>query len=256
MATNHEEVKKVINWIKEYLNAAVPTSDVKAVVGLSGGIDSAVTAALCVEAVGADKVIGVILPCESPLEDTLDAVLVANHLGIHYVDLDLEGTMRSLWDGYRAMVAFPGQEAGYFPPMDKMVKANMKSRLRMTALYMVANQVHGLVVGTTNRTEAILGYATKYGDGGVDIEPLMEFLKTEVWEIGTIMNLPPKIIKRVPTASLYDGQTDEGELGMTYKEIDRYLDTDEVDDPEIAAKVDALSKANSHKDLGLPHYKR
>lgn len=232
-------------------------------IGLSGGIDSAVAAAICVQAIGPEHVVGVILPCDSGLEDAMDALRVAKRLNIQTVDADLENTFRTWWDAYRFSIAWPAQQEGAFPKMNKLVRANAKARLRMLTLYAVANQVGGLVIGTTNKTEAAIGYATKYGDGGVDIEPLMDFYKTEIWELAKILDIPPEIISRVPSAGLWDGQTDEEELGMKYKEIDEILmDINnesesclEPGEPKYD-KIVSMIAASKHKDLHLPYFKR
>jgi len=256
------EIADLAHWINSYLHTAVPHSRYKAVIGLSGGIDSAVAAAICTVATGANHVLGVILPCESPLEDELDAIQIAGKLGIYYVQMDLEDTFRLWWDTYRHSVAWPEQKDKIFPPMNRLVKANAKSRLRMLTLYALANQVSGLVIGTTNKTEAAIGYATKYGDGGVDIEPLMDFYKTEIWEMAKVLGVPQKIINRVPSAGLWDGQTDEDEIGISYKEIDNILKHLLDNEPKIdlntenVAKVQWMIKASLHKNIHLPYYER
>lgn len=253
------ETEALTKWTKNYLQNIVPKSNTKAVIGLSGGIDSAVAAAVCVKAVGAKSTIGVILPCESSLEDALDAAEVAKELGVLFVDANLESVFRSWWDSYRFDIAWPAQEQNVFPKMNKMVRANAKARLRMLTLYAIANQVGGLVIGTTNKTEAAIGYATKYGDGGVDIEPLMDFYKTEIWEMAKYLSIPQKIIDRVPSAGLWDGQTDEEELGMTYEEIDRWLkiiESGSTDNSKARTYIEKMITANKHKDLHLPYFKR
>ena len=258
MTNLKEEVDSVIDWTKKYFsNFEIQ----KAIVGISGGIDSAVTAAICTKALGQQNVIGVLLPCDSAFTDTEDAITLSNSLNISSYMMSLESMYRKWWNEFRASIAIPGFKDGQLLDINKLIPANAKARLRMLTLYAVAGQANGLVAGTTNKTEALLGYATKYGDGGVDIEPIMDFYKTEIFEMAKILNIPCDIIDKPPSAGLWLGQTDEGELGMTYKEIDEYLIAEEknfaqVIDPKKLNKIEKLINLNKHKDLGLPHYKR
>ncbi len=185
-----------------------------AVIGLSGGIDSTVAAYLTVEAVGNENVLGIMLPVQNltPGYDTDDAADIANRLGIEYRVIEIGGalhTLSNLIPDYDADVA--------------VASGNLIARIRMCVLYYYANRMNRLVVGTGNRTELLLGYATKYGDAGVDIEPLGDLYKTEVFELAGFLGVPERIIKKVPSARLWAGQTDEGELGMRYPDIDRIL---------------------------------
>ena len=262
MTMETEETHKLISWVYEYLRKATD-SKIRAIVGLSGGVDSAVIATICAKAVGATRTLGVILPCESGIEDTFDALLVAQSLGIHTVDMDLENTFRSWWDTYRFSLAWPAQQNELFPPMNKMVRANVKARLRMLSLYAIANQTGGLVIGTTNKSEALIGYSTKYGDAGVDIEPLMDFYKTEVWEIAEYLKIPARIISKEPSAGLWDGQTDKEELGLSYQEIDTILKSivEQVHpvkrpNEQYYKKIQDMMAAAGHKNIGLPYFKR
>ena len=142
---------------------------------------------------------------------------------------------------------------GEFPDINKLVKANAKSRLRMLTLYALANQAGYLVAGTTNKSEMKLGYATKYGDGGVDFEPIQDFYKTEVWEMATLMDLPKAIIDKAPSAGLWAGQTDEDELGHDYYEIDAWL---QGKDKQPWTALNRRIKTAKHKDLHLPYFRR
>lgn len=267
MTATLEDLNGVINWIKEYFdNAGIS----KAVIGLSGGIDSAVIASICCRALGKKNVTGVVMPCYSQELDSHLAFELTESLNINSQStlyFDLEKTFDNLWKEYRSNISY---NSSCPLPMtyNKLVPANIKARLRMTTLYAVAGHIGGLVVGTTNKTEAMLGYNTKYGDGGVDIEPIQDFYKGEVYELAEMLNdIPQKIIERAPSAGLWDDQTDEGELGMLYSEIDSYLKTKTgkvgifpvfqfMFDAIKAQKIDKLIAANKHKDLHLPFYKR
>ena len=227
--------EQLVEWIGTKIEAAGCQG---AVVGLSGGIDSSVTAVLCQRAVP-DNMLGVILPCESNPQDKEDAVRVAEEFGIDYKVLDLEATFYTLLEEIEA----EGSE-------DKLARANIKPRLRMTTLYYYANLRNSLVIGTDNRSELKVGYFTKYGDGGIDLAPLGGLVKTEVREIARILEIPDEIITKPPSAGLWSGQTDEQELGISYEQMDRYILTGEASE-EVKKTVDQLEEKNQHK-LEMP----
>jgi len=198
------------NWIKNYLDSANADG---IVVGLSGGIDSSVTASLCVNAIGKKRVIGLGLPCESTPEDLVDAKLIARHLGIEFMIIDLTKTYNHFLELF----------SPYIKP-NTLSNANIKPRLRMIALYYVGQSLGKyLVAGTGNRAELAIGYFTKYGDGGVDFEPLGMLYKSEVRELAKVLEIPKNIVEKSPSPGLWPGQTDEGEIGLLYKTIDEIL---------------------------------
>jgi len=213
------KIDKITKWLADYSK----TTGFKGyVIGLSGGIDSAVSASLAVRAVGANNVLGILLPCaisgeRSRDEDIDDAMLLANSLGISAKILDLGIPASEIFRNLKKITTAEG----------KLILPNIKARLRMTAIRAYAESNNCLVLGTTNKTEEYLGYYTKAGDGGagVDIEPIADLFKYEIFEMARELgNIPAKIINRAPSAGLFDNQTDEGEIGISYKEIDRYLD--------------------------------
>lgn len=217
-----------------------------AVVGISGGIDSALTATLTVKALGADKVLGIHMPEAglTPGADSEDAKALADWLGIEYRTIDISGIVSAF------MAAVPESEAA-----DRLSRGNLKARIRMSLLYFHANQLNRMVMGTGNKTEILLGYYTKYGDGGVDIEPIGILYKTEVWELARKLGVPEPIINKKPSAGLWAGQTDEAELGMSYETLDRALGLLEQgrDAEAIAA---ALGISEEHLDSVLGRIER
>src|SRR3989344_9102370 len=209
---NNEEIeniyKKIISGVKEYFNKS---SSKKAVIGLSGGIDSSVCARLVADAIGKENVHGLIMPVMglSSQENVADAVELCKLIGMNYsvihINRFLEGVEDLEW----------GQS--------KIAKMNSTSRIRAVLLYNYSNTHNALVIGTSKKTEILLGYFTKYGDGAVDIEVIGELFKTDERELARFVGIPEKIINKTPTAELYHGQTDEEELGLSYDELDKIL---------------------------------
>ncbi len=228
-------IEALTGWLRAYLERAGAQGFA---VGLSGGIDSAVSSALAARAVGVEGVLGVIMPCDSQGEDAEYAHLAAAALGLQPLTLELS-------PAYAALLAL-------LPPGNALARANLKPRLRMTTLYYLAQARNYLVLGTGNRPEIMVGYFTKYGDGGVDLEPLGELYKHEVRALARALGVPEALITRPPTAGLWPGQTDEGELGITYDELDAILAALEHGRapqaaPEAVAKVKRLIAGSAHK---------
>jgi NAD+ synthase len=196
--------------IIEFISGVVKSAKAKGlVVGLSGGIDSALVAKLGVDAVGKGHVMGLMLPASgSDPKDLADAKLVAKHLGIKFEIISI-GNM---------VLEF----SRFLKPSEREL-GNIKARCRMIALHQRAMRSGYLVAGTGNKSELLVGYFTKYGDGGVDLLPLGDLYKTQVWALSKELGLPETIIKKVPTAGLWKGQTDEDELGITYEKLDSVL---------------------------------
>jgi len=233
---------EIARWIARHVAAARARG---AVVGLSGGIDSAVTAALCRRALG-DDVLGLVMPCESDPSDAEDALAVAAWLGLATITVRLDA---AYWALCEELI-----------DLTEQARANIKPRLRMAALYAMANSLNYLVVGTGNRSEIAVGYFTKYGDGGVDILPIGWLLKCEVRNLACELGVPARIIEKPPTAGLWAGQTDEGEMGITYEELDRAIDAIEsgradVIAPEVRAKVRGMMERSAHKRALAPVFR-
>lgn len=221
------------------------------VVGLSGGLDSSVVVRLA-QLAAPGSVIGALLPCHSDPQDEEDAALVAAHFAVTTVRVDLAATYDTLIAAaQRALPGLPEHARGTpwaEPPSARVPLANVKPRLRMTTLYFLANQLNYLVAGTGNRSELAVGYFTKYGDGGADLLPIGNLLKSEVRMLARELNVPSTIIERTPSAGLWMGQSDEEEMGFTYAELERYLeDGPQAVSPALAMRIERLTRSSEHK---------
>ena len=202
------------------------------VLGVSGGIDSAVVLRLCVRAVGKDKVLALMMPeKDSPKDDLQDGKDLCELEGVRYTVIDITDTVAACVKAIKDKV-------------DRGALANIKARCRMIMLYHYANTNRLLVVGTSNKSEMLAGYFTKYGDGAADLEPIGDLYKTEVRELARIMEIQDRIIRKAPSAGLWKGQTDEGELGIKYERLDAILLGIELglSDKEIAARAETTVK--------------
>jgi NAD+ synthase len=225
---------KLTDWIKEKVLEAKKTGTV---VGLSGGIDSAVVAVLCKRAFP-DTTLTAILSCHSNKIDVIHAYKVAQKFDIRTELIHLETV-------YDSLIKILPQEELYHSN-DKLAQANIKPRLRMITLYYLATQLNYIVVGTGNRSEISIGYYTKYGDGGVDILPIGNLVKRQVKELAEYLEIPKEIINKPPSAGLWEGQTDEGEMGLKYEELDHYLSAGEASDT-VKRKVESMIAVSGHK---------
>lgn len=215
------------------------------VIGISGGIDSAVCAAFCCKAVGGERVLGLTLPTTVTAEaDIEDARLFCRTFGIEHRIISIDPVL----DAYRAMPGFV--ETPY-------LIGNLMARTRMAVLYYHANRERRLVCGTSNRTEYLLGYCTKFGDNAADIQPLLHLYKTDIYECARDLAIPEMIIRKAPSAGLFPGQRDESEIGLTYPEIDTALRALEKNGWKstnpLEEKVLALVRASEHKRLTPPN---
>jgi len=205
------EIEKIANWLLDYQKNSGCGGYV---CGISGGVDSAIISSLCCKAVGKGKFIGIYLPCDSSPIMEIDSIQLAENLGI-------ELRVANLIDSYNAIIK--GLEEGG-ETVSILTKANTKARLRMTYLFALANQYNYLVVGTSNKSEMDIGYCTVGGDQICSVEPLGNYYKTEVYEMAELISeIPKNIIDKPASADLYQGQTDEEELGITYERLDIVL---------------------------------
>jgi NAD+ synthase len=228
---------RLVDWLKDKAREAGAKG---AVVGMSGGIDSSVVAVLCKRAFP-DNVMGLLIPCHSIAEDMEHALLVASKFGIPSETVSID----AVYDTLVSLLPADGN------PGRKLAEANVKPRLRMAAIYFYANRLNYLVVGSSNRCELSIGYFTKYGDGGVDIMPLGNLVKSQVRDLARHLGIPQEIIEKAPSAGLWVGQTDEQEMGLTYDQLDAYFTTGKA--PEaVRPKIEERVARNAHKRATPP----
>ena len=236
------EPEELVNYIEAWLKERVSEAGARGIiVGLSGGIDSAVVAALGRRAFGRENLLTLIMPCHSDESDANDAILVANSLDINYKIIELDKTFDAL------DCEFSLNNIN----LSKLAQANLKARLRMSSLYAAAQTLNLLVCGTSNRSEYETGYFTKYGDSASDLLPLADLLKTQVRAIARYLNIPEKIIVKAPSAGLWANQTDEAEMGFSYEQLDKYLETGEAES-DVKLKITAMHSKSEHKRRPAP----
>lgn len=216
------KVEKTISWLREQ----VEKSKTKGLVlGISGGIDSALVSFLIKKAFPNNS-LGVILPCNSNSKDREDALKVIKACDIKYIEIDLTDEHKNLLDKVKSELQQKGLNSS--DNNYRLSDANLRARLRMSTIYSIANAYNYLVVGTDNAAELFIGYFTKYGDGGVDILPIANLTKREVKEWSLELGVPKDVIEKAPSAGLWEGQTDEKEIGTTYDRVDDFLEGKEI----------------------------
>lgn len=251
MLNNPKEIKdRLVDWIRDYFDHNGPGCT--AVVGISGGKDSSVTAALCVEALGKDRVLGVLMP-NGIQSDIADAIALVDHLDIKHLVVNIGDTTKVLTAAIEGAEGFDLVAAS----MSRDSIINMPARIRMTTLYAVGQSLPkgGRVANTCNRSEDYVGYSTKYGDAAGDFSPLQNILVEEVRQLGHELGLPDFLIDKTPSDGL-SGQTDEDKLGFTYAQLDHYILTGQCQDPDIQAKIDRMHAMNMHKLQLMPAFKK
>ena len=251
MLSNPKEIKdRLVDWIRDYFDHNGPGCT--AVVGISGGKDSSVTAALCVEALGKDRVLGVLMP-NGIQSDIADAIALVEHPDIKHLVVNIGDTTKALTAAIEGAEGFDLIAAS----MSRDSIINMPARIRMTTLYAVGQSLPkgGRVANTCNRSEDYVGYSTKYGDAAGDFSPLQNILVEEVRQLGHELGLPDFLIDKTPSDGL-SGQTDEDKLGFTYAQLDHYILTGQCQDPDIQAKIDRMHAMNLHKLQLMPAFKK
>ena len=235
---NAEKVKnQCVQWIRDFFENN--GKGCNAVIGISGGKDSSIVAALCVEALGKDRVIGVLMP-NGEQSDIDMAQLLVKHLDIkHYVI-----NIKEAYDGIVNAIPFE---------LSRQSVINLPPRIRMSTLYAVSQSHNGRVANTCNLSEDWVGYSTRYGDSVGDFSPCSGLTVDEMKQIGRILGLPSVLIDKVPSDGL-SGKTDEDNLGFTYAELDRYIRTGEIDNPEKKERIDYLHRINKFKLELMPSF--
>ena len=237
-----KEVKDAcVQWIRDWFRENGPGCN--AVLGISGGKDSSICAALCAEALGRDRVIGVTMP-NGIQPDIDDSVKLINHLGIRSYNINIGQSFDALMKEVEAALGHPASD---------QTRINMAPRLRMTAVYAVSQSNNGRVVNTCNLSEDWVGYSTRYGDAAGDFSPLGGLTVAEVLQIGEVLGLPHDLVHKPPSDGLC-GKTDEDNLGFTYAVLDRYIRTGECEDPDTKALIDRKHVTNLFKLKPIPHF--
>lgn len=232
---------EIVEWIRNYFRKNGP--DCNAVIGISGGKDSSIVAALCCEALGNGRVIGVLMP-QGVQEDIDMARELVKHLGIKSFEINIAETVNTL--------LAKGRIAGLCD--SKQARVNLPARIRMATLFMVSQSMNGRVANTCNYSEDYVGWATLFGDGAGQFSPLGKLTVTEVKAVGRELGLPEKFIEKAPADGL-TGKTDEDNFGFTYEFLDKYIRTGDFGgDSATAAKIDRMHEANLFKDLPMPVY--
>lgn len=226
-----------VNWIKDFFEEN--GKGCNAVLGISGGKDSSVAAALCVEALGKDRVIGVLMPCGEQ-NDIDSAYLLVNHLGIKHYEINIKAAV----EGLKSAIPFE---------LSNQSVINISPRIRMATVYAVAQSNNGRVVNTCNLSEDWVGYSTRYGDAAGDFSPLSHLTVQEVRKIGAVLGLPKELVEKVPADGLC-GKTDEENLGFTYAELDRYIRTGEIENLKTKELIDKKHEMNKFKLELMPAF--
>jgi len=239
---NAKEVKDAcVRWIQDWFEEN--GKGCNAVLGISGGKDSSICAALCVEALGADRVIGVTMP-NGVQPDIDDSIKLINHLGIKRYNVNIGPAFQALMGEVEARLGGLASD---------QTRINMAPRIRMTALYAISQSNNGRVVNTCNLSEDWVGYSTRYGDAAGDFSPLGGLTVAEVLAIGEVLGLPEDLVHKTPSDGLC-GKTDEDNLGFTYAVLDKYIRTGICEDPATQALIDRKHKMNLFKLKPIPHF--
>ncbi|SIS40162.1 NAD(+) synthase [Salimicrobium flavidum] len=236
-------MREHVDYLVEWLEKRVKDAGAKgAVVGVSGGLDSAVVANLIKRAFPNDS-LGVIMPVGQQVEDQVEAVDTVEKADLFYIGINLTDAYQKLFKDIKESIETHGE---WVEDNELLGGANLKARLRMNALYAMAANYNYLVVGTGNAPETYTGYFTKFGDGAADLEPLAHLTKEQVREMARFLEVPEAVIERPPSAELWEGQTDEGELGVSYDTIDAYLRGESIDEKDKQI-IEELHEKSKHK---------
>jgi NAD+ synthase len=239
---NAKETKnELVKWIKDWFE--VNGKNCYAVIGISGGKDSSVVAALCVEALGKDRVLGVLMP-QGEQTDIKYSYELVSHLGIDFFEINIDAPVENIMSSIKRQMIISTKQTTF----------NLPARIRMATLYAVSQSLDGRVANTCNLSEDWVGYATRYGDSAGDFSPLSNLTVTEVLQIGEELGLPKELIYKTPIDGLC-GKTDEENLGFSYAVLDKYIRTGEIEDDDLKQKIDEMHQKNLFKLLPMPSFK-
>ena len=237
-----KQIDNAIEVITTWMTSKVKEANKKGVViGLSGGLDSAVVAILAKLAFD-NNILCINMPCWSNPQDKYDAESLSEDFDLPFKVVELDGAYEALRFNLKNDT----------DKVTKVMEGNIKARLRMTTLYLYAQLNDYLVLGTTNKSEYNIGYGTKWGDSACDLLPIADIYKTDLYDIAKALEIPDEILSKKPSAGLWEGQTDEDELGFSYEILDQYLKTEEIEDKEIQKKIDKMILSTEHKREPIP----
>lgn len=242
---------EIVEWIKNWFEEN--GQDCKAVIGISGGKDSSIVAALCTEALGKDRVIGVLMP-NGYQSDITDAYKVCNFLNIKNIEVNIKETVDSVYDAIRYGIYDHVTQGFDELNISAQAKINLPPRIRMATLYAVSQSVNGRVANTCNLSETLLSWETKWGDAVGDFSPLADLTVEEVKAIGYELGLPKDLIEKIPADGLCE-DTDEDALGFKYSVMDQYIRTGKISDKKIKKKIDDRVEKYRFKRMPIPYYK-
>lgn len=233
--------EEIVQWIQEWFRDN--GRNCNAIVGVSGGIDSSVVTALCVEALGRNRVVGVLMPCGEQ-KDIKYGYYLCGQLGIRFDEINIKNAVDGVVKSLKSGVTI-------YPILSSQTMINLPARIRMVTLYAYSQSMNGRVANTSNLSESWVGYDTRYGDSVGDFSPLFNLTKAEIFEIGKELDLPECLLYRTPADGLCS-QTDEERWGFSYEVLDKYIRTGECEDEKIKEKIDSMHEKNLFKMLPMP----